>query len=368
MADYLYKEKKSDRAALEHRRQLLRNYASLVPPDDDFPAAEFVSRRNPATKAVGYDKVAMIFHMLRIKLGDNVFWETLRDVYRDRLFQKISWKTFKDAFEGRSGISLDRFFDQWLYRIGAPRLSLENVNISGDEGGWTVHGTLRQHDGAFRFNTDLVLYGEKSEIVKNIAVDGTKTRFEIYIPVRPERLVLDPRFNLFRRLDPVELPPTVNSLRGAKDVLVAVDGNDGSRSEAAAVYLATALGLKDYTLQKFRPGEQIDLRDKNILWVGVPASMDGLPPSIGLSPSEFKLNDRVYNRAGDAFFGMFRHPSDQDRVAAVFLPSPDGDFQSVCRKIPHYGKYSYLAFRDGRNTDKGTWPVERSPLIVQWEQ
>jgi len=39
----------------------------------------------------------------------------------------------------------------------------------------------------------------------------------------------------------------------------------------------------------------------------------------------------------------------------------------VARKITHYGKYSYLAFQQGKNKDKGIWPVEKSPLVVEWE-
>jgi hypothetical protein len=40
----------------------------------------------------------------------------------------------------------------------------------------------------------------------------------------------------------------------------------------------------------------------------------------------------------------------------------------VARKIPHYGKYSYLVFRGDRNREKGVWPVVSSPLIVQWPE
>jgi hypothetical protein len=37
-------------------------------------------------------------------------------------------------------------------------------------------------------------------------------------------------------------------------------------------------------------------------------------------------------------------------------------------KIPHYGRYSYLAFRDGRNRVKGTWEANTSPLMVRWDE
>ncbi|MEJ2475460.1 MAG: hypothetical protein P8Y74_16470, partial [Desulfobacterales bacterium] len=65
VADYLYKERESEQAAREYRRQILRNYATLVTPENDFPISRFQSRFNPVTKVIGYDKCAMVFHMLR---------------------------------------------------------------------------------------------------------------------------------------------------------------------------------------------------------------------------------------------------------------------------------------------------------------
>ena len=40
----------------------------------------------------------------------------------------------------------------------------------------------------------------------------------------------------------------------------------------------------------------------------------------------------------------------------------------LARKLPHYGKYSYLIFQNGTNRDKGFWPVEASPLVFQWHE
>lgn len=35
-------------------------------------------------------------------------------------------------------------------------------------------------------------------------------------------------------------------------------------------------------------------------------------------------------------------------------------------KIHHYGKYSYLIFKDSRNQVKGIWAVTDSPMVVRW--
>ena len=88
VSDYLYAgTARRPGRAKDYRLQALRNYTTLVPPAKDFPLARFTGRIDPATKAVGYDKGMMVFHMLRRRPWDeDAFWGALRDVYRERLF------------------------------------------------------------------------------------------------------------------------------------------------------------------------------------------------------------------------------------------------------------------------------------------
>ncbi|MBR9987398.1 MAG: M1 family peptidase, partial [Desulfosarcina sp.] len=138
-ADYLIKEQASSHAARDYRRQALRNYATLVSTAADFPLSRFRSRTDPVTKAVGYDKSAMVFHMLRREVGEDAFWASLRDLYGQFRFRHASWKDLQDRFETRAGRSLDSFFRQWVYRPGAPQIRLENVRqINGSQGCRTV--------------------------------------------------------------------------------------------------------------------------------------------------------------------------------------------------------------------------------------
>ena len=103
VSDYLYKERQSEEEGRDYRLQAIRNYTTLVPPDQDFPLSRFISRTDPVTKAVGYDKGAMVFHMLRRAIGEEPFWGALRDIFRERQFQPTSWKDLQLAFEKRAG-------------------------------------------------------------------------------------------------------------------------------------------------------------------------------------------------------------------------------------------------------------------------
>ena len=151
VADYLYKERESEKAARDYRRQILRNYATLVTPENDFPISRFQSRFNPVTKVIGYDKCAMVFHMLRHRIGEEAFWGALRDIYQHYLFRPASWQQLRESFELSSGKNLTSFFRQWVDRSGAPLPVLEDVAAVPAGSGWSVTGAVSQVTTDFDF-------------------------------------------------------------------------------------------------------------------------------------------------------------------------------------------------------------------------
>jgi hypothetical protein len=68
-------------------------------------------------RALVYNKGALVLHMLRRLLGDDVFFQGMRRFYRDSKFRKVGTGDVRRAFETESGQSLERFFERWI--IGA---------------------------------------------------------------------------------------------------------------------------------------------------------------------------------------------------------------------------------------------------------
>ena len=61
-----------------------------------------------------------------------------------------------------------------------------------------------------------------------------------------------------------------------------------------------------------------------------------------------------------------RHPGNSAQTLAWVAASDVRALPGLARKLPHYHKYSYLAFRgEGpENVAKGRWPVLNSPMTV----
>jgi aminopeptidase N len=74
-----------------------------------------------------YEKGACVFHMLRNYIGENNFRESLR-IYLDRHKNSTAeTEDLRKVLEEVSGLSLQQFFEQWLYRAGHPILNIEFV-------------------------------------------------------------------------------------------------------------------------------------------------------------------------------------------------------------------------------------------------
>ncbi len=371
VADYLYKEQASESEARQYRLQMMRNYATLVTAQNDFALKRFKSRTNPVTKTIGYDKSAMVFHMLRQKVGNAIFWQALRDLYQAYLFKPAAWQDIQAVFETRSKLSLQHFFDQWVYRPGAPRLALKDIELDRSDAGWRVQGRLVQSPPYYDLSIPIRLDTASQPEKQSIAIKGAHSDFDFQTTQRPRQLTVDPDFNVFRKLYPSEIPPSINSLKGATSVLLIISQKVNTNdARPVAQMLTRSLGLKHHQILAEKELNKNLLKNGDLIWIGQPADnrwLVNLPRQLNILADGFRLNDQTYADNTDILFSVFQHPLASKKVAALIHPIADSSALRVARLVPHYGKYSYLAFQSGRNRVKGTWTITQSPLIHRWD-
>jgi hypothetical protein len=366
VADYSYKERSSAEEGRAYRLKVLRDYATLVPSGEDFPLQAFTGRISPLTRAVGYGKGAMVFHMARRLVDDMAFWAGLRDVFREKCFRVASWDDFAEALGHAGGRNLKPFFCQWVTRPGAPKLAVEDVELKKDNQGWEVSGRLTQKSPYYDLEVPLRLETDGASIEAKISSTGREAFFALSSNATPRRLVADPDVDLFRHLDPSEIPPSVNGIKGSKSLVVVVARSLSPVTRDASRLLLKALGQEKSPMfleDEIYPSR---LEGHDVLYVGFPkdkAYLPTLPKGLAVWPDRFTVEGVRYHGEGDVLFVVLPNPQDRQRVMGLFLPLSANAVPKVARKIPHYGKYSYLVFRKGVNQAKGTWPVSASPLI-----
>jgi aminopeptidase N len=370
VADHLYKEMAAPEESREYRLEILRKYASLASHDKDFPLRVFGSRRSAASRAIGYGKAAMVFHMARRMVGDQAFWEGLRDIFREKRFQRASWEDFAVALGRRGKQNLGPFFHQWIAREGAPSLALRDVSATQEGSGWIVRGLLCQQKPHYELQVPVRLETAAQSIETTVHLDGAAVSFVIRSDSAPGKLIVDPEVDIFRRLDMAEVPPTVDRLRGSPSLMVVSTAEiSGSMAEAYQVLLR-GLGQEKAVLVSQHEATRFDLTDHDILFLGMPddaALWPQQPQGLLLGSDRFMIEGQIFDSPTDVLFVVLPHPKADDRVIAFFLPLSGDAGARAARKIPHYGKYSYLAFRSGSNRIKGIWPTHGSATVYRFD-
>ena len=355
-----------------YRRQILQDYATLVASGADFPLRLFQGRVSPATRAVGYGKAAFVFHMIRQKLGDEVFWRCLRQIYKERLFLKTSWEDFRNVFVAAGGWDPKEagvFFDQWIARSGAPVLKLQDVRLESDASGWHVTGRVLQYPPWYALDITAGLKVSAAErLDTKIRIKDGSASFSIQSPEAPQKLILDPDVNVFRLLSAEEIPATVNSVKGSKSPAAVL--SDGSPPGAVKAFELLLAGLdhEGVPIMSEKEAETKMSEERDWLFFGLPRS-EKLKSFFSSAPEDVTLSSEKFSVKGfcgaDCLFLVFTDQSRGGGITALFLPVSGTSAESVltaARKITHYGKYSYLAFSRGIIQKKGVWEVLLSPL------
>lgn len=376
LADHLVQEQRGEGAA--YRRGVLQKYADYVSQGEDFPLTAFAGAHTDVGQAVGYGKSLMFFHMLRLRLGDRVFVEGLRQFYVTNLFHSAGYDELKRAFEVASSTELSREFTQWVQRTGAPRLEVRNVNLERMPDGFRLSGILQQTqpDAAYALAVPLAVHldGHDVAFMTTVNMNARKQRLDLSLATRPTLLQVDPQFDLFRRLDLRELAPALGQLYAAQRLLIVLPA--GASEDTRARY-------RDLARHWVRPDAQVQWRLDNAL-IELPADRSVwlfgwsnrfrgelatalAGQDLSLDPAHVRVGTQSVDRATDALVVVARHPSSGTHNLAWFAGDNTRALPGLARKLPHYGKYSYLVFSGDapRNVLKGQWPVTDSPLQIR---
>ena len=374
LADHLLAEQ-AGRGA-EFRRDTLKGYADYVRAGKDFALVEFRERHGSASQSIGYGKGAMLFHMLRRQLGDEVFYRGLRRFYADNRFRRASYQDIERAFAAVSGRDLGDFFTAWTERPGAPRLALQDVTLTRHEDKVDLRAVIRQTQEAPPFPLQLPIrlrFADGSSVRLGLTGQGREAQFESESRAEPTELAVDPEFDLFRELVPGETPVALSTVFGADQGLL-ITPSDGPAPLAAAYRQFAADWVERHPGWQVVGDDTLEvLPDDRPVWLL--GWENRLLPAFANGASEFALDAPARHLSID---GRARQP-DESLVltrwragqALAWLAAEDpAALPALARKLPHYGRYSYLVFAGAESTNrvKGQWPAADSALTRRFDQ
>ena len=321
-----------------YRKEQLIKYQSFVRPEMGLTLRVFSNvghedMKEEPLRAVGYNKSAMFFHMLRNKVGPDVFTATLRDFVKRFKYKTAGWSDLLTSFESGSGTDLKIFFAQWLDRADIPILTVQETEVENKDGYPVVHFSIvQQTDAPYDLEVPIVIKTEKEEIHKTLHVSEAKNTYNIPMTSVPLSLAVDPGYDLMRKLALSELPATWSQFLGAEKKIAVLP-----EEENRELFKSLLAELADADVRVLLQG---DLNDKDLsanalLFLGTEGSLSRSLFAQPKHPAEgFVLDAR-------------RNPLNPYQVAVLVSASDSAQVEKASRKLRHYGKYSYLAFKDG---------------------
>ena len=369
LADHLLKEQQGKGAS--YRRNSLQSYADYVAKSDDFPLSEFRGHHGEISQAVGYAKSMMFFHMLRMQLGDSLFIQGLRHFYTNNRFRHVGFKELQQSFETVSKQQLDDVFKQWIRRSGAPALKLSNTSVSKTEAGYHITGQLQQTqaEAPWQLQVPILIHLEGSEepLQRTLKMDKRNLEIDLLLQQRPLRLSIDPRFDLFRRLDPGETPATLGQLFGAHKLTIVLPSKASKPARESYRQLAESWSKGQPDIEIRRDSELEQLPDGRFVWVfGAENRFTPL-----FDPVMEKLpGDKSQKTEQRSIAVSRRHPRNPQYSIALLSIQPLQAAPGIARKLPHYSRYSYVLF-EGEEPSmqfRGQWQTANSGLTVDLAQ
>lgn len=345
LADHLYKEEEG--MGWEYRKNIMINYRSHVRAENELSLRDFTGGMNPPSKAIGYGKAAMVFHMIKNMLGEEAFLKSLKDFIHENSFRMASWDDLKSSFEKYYGKSLDSFFKQWIEEEGMPSIEIKDARTRYADGVYELSFTIEQGEPVYELDIPVTIYSDGVGRKIFFRLNEEEKSFKVFLSHELERIVVDEDYDMARRLSMDEKPPVIGALLGDKDLVVALPELKDD------VYKTVIESFKDKgaVLKKANEIKDSEMAASSLVILG----------------KDSPLISRLFGKLdiADAGFSitMKKNPVNSENAVSIFSGKSESEVTAGYKKISHYGKYSRLTFENGANTGKEVEKTDRGIIM-----
>jgi aminopeptidase N len=355
---YLADHRRSEREGegRRYRKKLLTDYQSYVvpePEEEEAALAYFQAGTDPASRAVGYGKGAMVFHMLKKLIGEEAFMGGLRTLVEEKKFREASWEDIRETFERAADRALGWFFEQWLNRGDVPDLKIRGPRAAFLGGEPSVQFDIIQRTPPYTLLIPVRIITDEGESTETLYMEGDVESFEVPARGTPLEMVLDEGYDIMRKLPEKEYPPVISRLLGDEKRLIVIPEEGEDR------YGTLIDALEE---EGFSTVQESEIRDKDIS-----------ESSLLLLGLEGPVIRRLFGGSRDIMYEckappwecpgftlvVRENPLNASGVVAVAYGDSKEEVDLAAKNIPHYGGYSLIGFKEGQNVIKEVREAEQ---------
>ncbi|MDE2666213.1 MAG: M1 family aminopeptidase [Acidobacteriota bacterium] len=200
----LYQESVSSPEEFAEQLREVAVAALLYEGESSILNANLLDLYSPEYNSVLKSKGAYVLHMLRAVIGDEKWFELMKQFVYDYGYKTASIGDFKALAEKISETDLGYFFSQWIEQTGVPEFQYEFTTYRIKDG-FRVDGVITQDLDLFKMPMEILIETEGEPETKQIEVMGTESFFSVATFGKPIRAVIDPNHRLLRVSDDIHL-------------------------------------------------------------------------------------------------------------------------------------------------------------------
>src|SRR5690606_11465124 len=143
-----------------------------------------------------YQRAGWVLHMLRREIGEEAFWNGIREYYLTFQNGNALTSDFQHIMEKASDKNLGNFFKQWLERVEIPSLKVSWAYVKKSQ---SLELIIEQTQPGNPFDLQLeigIMGNNQLQQVETVKISGKSLKTSIPVKFSPEKLVLDPNTNL----------------------------------------------------------------------------------------------------------------------------------------------------------------------------
>ena len=185
------------------RQDKINNITSQPDGSVYVPAQDTTSVNRVFNSRLSYNKGSMVLHMLRHKLGDEMFFQALQEYLNDANYAYGYAKTpdLKSKIENVSGEDLTEFFNDWVYGEGYPSYQLEWSRQNASDIIINLNQTQSYNSVSF-FEAPLPIRvygtgGEEEDFILENTTNGES--FILNVPYNIGIIVIDPEYHIISK-------------------------------------------------------------------------------------------------------------------------------------------------------------------------
>lgn len=149
-----------------------------------------------------YDKGAAVAHNMRWYMGDTAFRKGLHYITEKYAFQNLTTAGFRDALTASTGIDMNPFFDDWVFRGGFPHFEVEEFVTKPKDKGYEVEVAVRQKlvgRTVYCKNVPLQLTfldANWNKFQTTVHVTGDLAKVSVKVPFEPHSIIINEEHRL----------------------------------------------------------------------------------------------------------------------------------------------------------------------------